>query len=556
MEKRTIIALILITLIFILSNQFIWKNNKPQNQPVATKDSTVTQKTVTQTDTINKSIPAKEIAALDTAIIKQENVEEDNNIILENNLVKYVFTNRGAVVKKIYLKKYKNIDKKSDVQLIPPTKTLFDLMVSFSNNTNVDFKNFIYNFHTIDYNKIEFSINTFAGTITKTFELQDNSYTLNMNINAPEGSKITAYTLDMTSGLNDTEEFEKMKNYDYKFESDVENQVHKIKLSKLMKNNVKFSGRVNWAAIKSKFFIISIIPDELVITKDVEGMVSQYQKDGKNLITPAMKLNVSNKDLTLSGKYTLYIGPIIYKNIQKFGVGLENTVELGPKWLRWISTFFLRILILINKVIPSWGIAIIIFSLLLKLALFPFTHKSFESASKMQKLQPKLKEVQKKYKHDPKLLQAETSKLYKEHGVNPFGGCLPLFIQLPILYALYPVLRYSIDLRQTAFLYIKDLSAPDPYYVLPLLMAVFMFVQQKLAAPAKKADTEMDEKEKAAASSQKMMMYFMPIFLFFIFKSLPAGLMLYWTVSNIISTIQQYYIRKKFAKLESMASEQ
>ena len=318
-----------------------------------------------------------------------------------------------------------------------------------------------------------------------------------------------------------------------------------------MKNSVKYSGRVNWAAIKSKFFIISIIPDELVITKDVEGFVKKYQKDGKNLITPAMKLNITNKDITLSNKYTLYIGPIIFKNLQAYGVGLENSVELGPKWLRWISTFFLKILLLIYKVIPSWGIAIIIFSLMLKIALFPFTHKSFEATSKMQKIQPKLKEIQKKYKHDPRLMQAETSKLYKEHGVNPFGGCLPVLVQLPILYALYPVLRYSIDLRQTAFLYIKDLSAPDPYYVLPLLMAVFMFVQQKLAAPKRKNPDEMDEKEKAAASSQKMMMYFMPIFLFFIFKSLPAGLMLYWTVSNVISTLQQLYIKKKFSKLEN-----
>ena len=542
MEKRTLIALVLITLVFLISNQFIWKNNQ-NTQSVQKPDSLSNVQNSTIPDTV-KTVKT----FIDTAIVKQTEIEQNDNITLQNDLVKYIFSNKGAVVKQIYLKKYKGPDKKSIVNLLPDGKSLFNISVNFSNNTQVDFKDFLYNYK-INGNQLIFKINTFAGIITKKFILDDTSYSLDFSIESVNGNKITSYALDMSSGLNETEIFNKMKNYDYKFEADVENEVYKLKLSKLLKKSSSISGRVNWAAIKSKFFIISIIPDELIITKKIEGFKVRFKdKKGEETFSPGMKLYVSNKDLTVNNKYKLYIGPIILKNLTAYNVGLENAVELGPKWLRWISTFFLKVLLLIHKIIPSWGIAIIIFSLILKLALFPFTHKSFESASKMQKLQPKLKEVQRKYKHDPRLLQAETSKLYKEHGVNPFGGCLPLLIQLPILYALYPVLRYSIDLRQTAFLYIKDLSAPDPYYVLPLLMALFMFVQQKISAPPKSEN--MDEKEKAAASSQKMMMYFMPIFLFWIFKSLPAGLMLYWTISNIISTIQQYYIKKKFANTQ------
>ena len=143
-------------------------------------------------------------------------------------------------------------------------------------------------------------------------------------------------------------------------------------------------------------------------------------------------------------------------------------------------------------------------------------------------------------------MNAELKKLYKEHGVNPLGGCLPMLLQMPILFALYPMLRYSIDLRQTHFLWLPDLSEPDPIWALPILMAVFMFLQQKLMAPSQQNVEGMDEKQKAAAQSQKMMMYFMPIMMFFIFKGLSSGLVLYWTVFSVIGSVQQYFIKKKF----------
>jgi YidC/Oxa1 family membrane protein insertase len=184
----------------------------------------------------------------------------------------------------------------------------------------------------------------------------------------------------------------------------------------------------------------------------------------------------------------------------------------------------------------------------LKLVLYPLTHKSFESTTKMQKIQPLLKEVQAKYKHDPKTLNIEMKKLYKEHGVNPMGGCLPMLLQMPVFFALYPILRYSIDLRQASFLWLPDLSEPDPYLILPIAMAIFMFVQQKLMAPSKQSLEEMDEKQKAAMQSQKMMMYVMPVMMFFLFRSFPSGLVLYWTLFNVMSSVQQYFIKKSFHK--------
>ena len=196
---------------------------------------------------------------------------------------------------------------------------------------------------------------------------------------------------------------------------------------------------------------------------------------------------------------------------------------------------------------PNYGVAIILFAILIKLLMYPLTHKMFESTQKMQKIQPMIAEVQKKYKNDKVRLNTELRKVYKEQGVNPLGGCLPLVLQIPIFIALYPALKYSIALRQQPFFgWIQDLAAPDPYYILPVLMGVFMFVQQKLTMASAGDKSKMTDQQKAMQSSQKMMMYGMPIFLVFIFRDFPSGLVLYWTVFNLLSTVQQYFIKKKF----------
>ena len=155
-----------------------------------------------------------------------------------------------------------------------------------------------------------------------------------------------------------------------------------------------------------------------------------------------------------------------------------------------------------------------------------------------------MREIQQQYKHDPQKMNQELQKLYKEHKINPLGGCLPLLLQMPIFFALYPVLRSSIDLRQAEFFgWITDLSEPDKFWVLPILMGISMFLQQKMTqvTPSPEDLKKMDEKQQAQIQSQKMMMYIMPIFMFFIFKSLPSGLVLYWMVFNVFQIAQQLY---------------
>ncbi len=196
----------------------------------------------------------------------------------------------------------------------------------------------------------------------------------------------------------------------------------------------------------------------------------------------------------------------------------------------WISDGLGWFFDLIVNFTASYGIAIILVTILIRLALLPLTIKQTKSLEAMKQIQPKLEELQKKYKDNPQELQAKQMKLYKDYNVNPFGSCLPMLIQLPILFAFFQVLR-NIPSGETAMFLIWDLTLPDSMYILPILSVVTQFIQMG---------------QTTAGSSQKGMMYFMPIFIGFISLNLPAGLVLYWVVGNVFSIGQQTWISKKY----------
>ena len=166
--------------------------------------------------------------------------------------------------------------------------------------------------------------------------------------------------------------------------------------------------------------------------------------------------------------------------------------------------------------------------------LSPLSILSYRSMKGMQEIQPKLQEIQKKYKNDPEKMNAEIMELYRKHGVNPFSGCFPMIIQMPVFFALFTVLNTTIELKGAPFIFwIKDLSMKDPYFVLPILMGITMFLQQRFTSPQQQG------------IEQKSMTFIMPIVLTFIFSSLPSGLVLYWFVYNLLSIIQQIIMKKQ-----------
>jgi len=199
-----------------------------------------------------------------------------------------------------------------------------------------------------------------------------------------------------------------------------------------------------------------------------------------------------------------------------------------------LKQFLALLLTTTDKYVGNFGVSIIIVTILIKIALLPLTLKQDKSTKEMKKLQPEIEKLKEKYANDKQMLNIKTMELYKEHKVNPLGGCLPLLLQLPILFALFGVLRNGIIPKDSSFLWLK-LSVPDPFYVLPVLNGAVSFFQQKLMGSAD------------SNPQMKNMMYIFPIMMIMISYKMPSGLQLYWLTSSILAVVQQYFIMKKGA---------
>ena len=243
---------------------------------------------------------------------------------------------------------------------------------------------------------------------------------------------------------------------------------------------------------------------------------------------------------TLINNSVFYTGPIITKNLEDivthFGKnapkGLDQLVDYGL--LSFISVIIFWLMEMIYSWINNWGLAIILVTICIKLLFYPLSAKSYKSMAKMRMLQPRMKKLQELYKDDRQKLGRKMMDLYKHERANPASGCLPTLIQIPVFIALYWVLLESVQLRQAPFIFwINDLASKDPYFVLPILMGISMFFQQKISPTS-------------ADPTQARIMMLMPLIFTLFFASFPSGLVLYWLTNNIISILQQWYIAKKY----------
>ena len=245
------------------------------------------------------------------------------------------------------------------------------------------------------------------------------------------------------------------------------------------------------------------------------------------------------QDLQLGG----YIGPKEYKILKAINPELTDAIEFG--WFTFLSYPFFKVLLWINDMVGNWGWAIILFTLLVKLILFPLSYKGMMSMQKLKDLAPKMKELKDKYKDDPAKLNMKMMELYKKHGANPMGGCLPLLLQIPVFFALYRVLLNADELQGAAWIpaWIDNLAVADPYYILPVLMGVSMWFQQKIT-PNNFTDP----------LQEKIFQWFPVIMaLMFIIMPFPSGLVLYWVVNNIFTIGQQYVINNAYKKQKAVA---
>ncbi|MFH1715535.1 MAG: membrane protein insertase YidC [Elusimicrobiota bacterium] len=304
------------------------------------------------------------------------------------------------------------------------------------------------------------------------------------------------------------------------------------KLYKKMKEGTASHTKIRWIGIDSRYFLAALIDnnnsfDKVTVDKR-KIPVLRYSAD--IILEPG-----EQKKISLSA----YWGEKKYEYLKTFNVGLDKSVKFGL--FGGIGKIILRILNAFYKLTGNYGWSIILLTTLLQACLFPLTKKSTKSMQAMKGVQPKIAAIREKYKSDPKQLNIEVMNLYKKEGVNPFGGCLPMLLQLPIFWALFQTLRSAVELRYAPFiLWIQDLSRPDtigqiagfPINILPLCMGIMMFVSQKLSSGGQDA-------------SQNTMLIMMPIVFTFMFWGFPSGLVLYWFVSNIYTTGIQLWFAKK-----------
>ena len=318
----------------------------------------------------------------------------------------------------------------------------------------------------------------------------------------------------------------------------INGQLQEYKGKEITESAKMVQGTIDWAAYEGTYFMAGILPEQ-----NTEASVTM-QEIGKVVeMSMAGKLDTLPPGGELVYKYRLYYGPKKLSLLKEIGYNLDKSVNFG--WFDVIAKPTLWLLNFFYGFVKNYGIAIILVTVIFKVAFWPITQKGMKSMKNMQKLQPKMVKIKEKYKSDPAQMNKEVMNLYKTYKVNPLGGCLPMVLQIPVFFALYKVLLQCIELRHAPFmLWITDLSAPDrlwvglhlPYLggipVLTLLMGGSMFIQQKLTPTT-------------ADPAQAKIMMFLPVIFTFMFINFASGLVLYWFVNNLLSILQQQLINKQ-----------
>lgn len=504
MEKRTLLAIILSILVIVIWSYLF--TPKPVPKKAEPPEQTIVQKEPT---------PEKKV---ELPVIAEPAVIEGEDVIVDTDLYRAIFSTKGAVIKHWELKKYKDKVGSPVILLntpgnIPPLSILFegegkDIPQRLTYNVNT----YKLTLTGTDGNGELLFTSDYQGiSIKKRFRFYNNLYKVDLSI---ETINTPSYLLAVGTDFGIFDKKERgHKGPVILIESERKEFDEKLKEERY------FTGNIRWIANEDKYFATAIVP----IGK-VEG--ASVWKDG-NIPEIAIKLKSEKNDLIL------YAGPKEYDTLKRLNLGLEHIIDFG--WFSIVAMPLFWVLKFFYSFLGNYGWAIILLTIIVRIPFIPLMHKSQQSMKKMQALQPMMAEIKERYKKDPQRMQKELTELYKKHKVNPVGGCLPMLLQIPVFIALYNVLSNAIELRGAPFiLWIKDLSAKDPYYILPIVMGISMVIQQKMTP------STMDP-------TQAKMMMLMPIVFTFLFLTFPSGLVIYWLVNNILAIIQQYYANKKLS---------
>lgn len=576
MDRQTTLAFILIGIVLM-----VWlyitapSPTEVQQQKKATDTTAVVKKEIESEKPVVKNIEKTDSTVF--KILPETTTAKESYVIVETKLARYELSTKGGNFKKVFLKKFNNWyspHKKSDeedfnnhVQLINYSKggsydfalVTEDGVALNSSELFFDYAgNYSNNLKDNDSIYIDFTLRLKNGkSIVKRYLFHSDSYEIKNEI--------------VFNGFNDyvsNNSFDVMWNNGIRFVE--HNSVDEANYSNASaysggeqviidassigeKTTKDFRGRVDWVAVRNKYFAAVVLPEnpDKVEGAYLEGVRYAVGKDGVKEIYEARLTLPFKNQIEEKHQFSIYIGPVDYKQLDALGRNLIALVDFGSFFglkfiVRPIAEYILLPLFqFLHMFIPNYGFVIIIFSLIIKLAVYPLTKQSYQSMKKMQALQPKIAELKEKYKDDPQKLNSETMKLYSTYGINPAGGCLPILLQMPIFIALWGMFQSVIELRQQPFVWwIKDLSTPDVIYDLGFKLPLFGVQQISGLALLMGITTFFQQKMTMKDPSQKMLVYLMPIMLTILFMTFPSGLNLYYFMFNVFSIAQQYYINK------------
>jgi YidC/Oxa1 family membrane protein insertase len=446
----------------------------------------------------------------------------EKEIRVENQLYSAVLSTRGGTIKYWEIKAYKDKIGKEVILLKPPT-ALPALGIGESPEFNYSHVNFSASGQNLslydagESGSIVFQYSQNGVSIRRTYTFYSDTYKVDLT---DEVSGLPEYWITLGSDFGI---FEKEDGYTHVgpvllHGTDLE----ELKEKKLAEPKI-FRENLKWIGQEDKYFFSGLVPE----TKVEEARAWIYENSSVIAFKAAPGVHT----------FHLYAGPKEHDRLESLNLGLEHIIDFGffsiiARPLFWVLKFFYSFL-------GNYGWAIIFLTIVVRIPFIPLVNKGQKSMKRLQELQPKMSEIKEKYKKDPQKMQKEMMDLYKKHKVSPMGGCLPMVLQIPVFFALYKVLLISIELRGAPFmLWITDLSAKDPYYILPVIMGVTMVIQQKMTP------TSMDPK-------QAKIMMFMPIIFTFMFLNFASGLVLYWMVNNLLSIVQQFFVNRKLARQQA-----
>ncbi|WP_428235953.1 membrane protein insertase YidC [Gracilimonas sp.] len=497
-------------------------------------------------------------------------VTEETEIEVTTPLYTVTFTNRGAGPNSFILNNYDTWDGRP-VQLIADTAhSAYNIGFLSTENYNVETQNILFEQVTPgsgmaiasgEQREIRYELELQDGReVILTYLLNGNNYEIDVDVQfVGLQDYVVGRSIDFgwTSPLRFTEKDHTQDALATSAYVYAGGELEQFKLDEAGREETTINGNIDWAATKTKFFTQLIKPmsptDAAMLIGEVTGAADNQNTEHR--YRSSIRTDLDEQGAT---SFQLYVGPMKYREIVKVDDHAYDMVDIGWSWLRWFSDPFVKWLVIpffefLSGFISNFGVIIIVFAALVKLVLSPLTYKSYKSMAAMGELQPQMKEIQEKYKDNPQKQQKATMDLYRKNKVNPLGGCLPNLLQFPILITLWRYFQNSILIRQEEFLWATDLSAPDYILSLPfsipflgeqiagfvLLMTAAMVVQSKLTGGMSGGGGS-----SPMAGQMKMLQYIFPVMLLFIFNNFAAGLSLYYLVFNVLSIIQQFFIKR------------